>query len=162
MSADIQIHELTGAGSGVNKTSGTVRFKSVVSTAVDTSNALTIPSSGTTYSYLKELQFNFNTAPTTNIQNLKAYSGGVNFGTGVTLNYDTTNAYGAPFNTDLGGTDFFTKLSGSPIALDSINTGPFTGTGYKGDVLRLQLAVISTATAGLLSAKTATFTYDEA
>ncbi len=162
MAASVQIQELTGAGAGVDKTSGTVRFKSVVSTAVDTSNAITIPTSGTTYSYLKNLQFNFQTGPATNIQNLRAYSAGVNFGTGVTLNYDTTNAFATPFNTQLTGTDFFSKTSGSPIALDTTNAGPFTGTGYKGDVLRLQLAVVNTASAGLLSAKTATFTYDEA
>lgn len=161
MSANVQIQELTSPGVGVDKTSGVVRFKSVISTAVDTSNAVTIPLSGTTYSYLKNIQFNLQTAPVTNIQNLRAYSAGVNFGTGVALNYDTTSSFSVPFNTALGGSDFFASNSGSPIHLDTINTGPFTGTGYRGDVLRLQLAVTNLATVGFLSAKTATFSYDE-
>lgn len=161
MSAIVQIQELTSSVTGVDKTSGTVRFKNIINTNVDTSNAIAIPTSGVNYSYIKELQFNFQTGPTTNIQNLRAYSAGVNFGSGVTLNYDTTNAFGSQFNTNLGGADFFGTNSGSPVHLDTTNTGPFTGTGYKGDILRLQLVVGTLASPGLLSSKTATFTYDE-
>lgn len=160
MSATVHIKELTGVGSGVSKDGSTVRFKSVDNTVVDTSNAITIPSSGTAYSYTKELQFEFDTPPATNIQNLRAYSDGTN-PSGCVINYDTTNAFGTNFNTNLGGSDFHLTSSGSPIHLDTLNPGPFTGTGYKGDILRLQLAVSSSASAGLVSPRTATFTYDE-
>jgi hypothetical protein len=162
MAANVQIHEIVSASAGVDKTSSTIRFKAADTTSVDTSNGVVIPSSGTTYSFTKQLRFNFNTAPVTNIQNLRAYSaGGAGFGTGVGVNYDTTNVFGSNFSVSLGGTSFFTKTSGSPIVLDTTNVGPFTGTGYKGDILRLQMNLISTATAGLLAAQTATFTYDE-
>lgn len=162
MAADVQIHEMTGASAGVNKTSSTVRFKSADETSVDTNNRLQIPSSGTSYSYTKTLRFYFATAPSVDIQNLRAYSDGANsFGTGIGVQYTTSGSWAANVNTDIAGTDLFTKTSASPIDMDTINPGPHTGTGYKGDFLRLQMTVASTASPGTLTAETLTFAYDE-
>lgn len=161
MSAIIQIQELTSSTSGIDKTSSTVRFKSVDITTVDTSNAITIPTTGINYSFTKQLQFYFVNGPATNIQNLRAYSDGTNFATGVNVNYDTTNSFGTNFNTNLGGSSFVAKTSSSPIALDTTNTGPFTGTGLRGDILRLQMNVGTTASSGLINPRTASFSYDE-
>ena len=162
MSATVQIHEMTGAAAGTDKTSGTVRFKSADNTTVDTNDRLQVPSSGTNYSYTKQLKFYVASGTYTDIQNLRAYSDGANnFGTGVSVYHDTTNAFGTNFNTNLGGTDIFTKTSGSPVDLDTTNAGPHTSTGYKGDILRLQMRVADTATPGVLSAETLTFAYDE-
>lgn len=162
MAATVQIHEMTGTSAGVDKTSGTVRFKSADETSVDSNNRLQIPGSGTIYSYTKHLRFNFQTAPQTDIQNLRAYSDGANnFGTGVGVQYDVNAGFTTNVNTNIVGTDLFTKTSGSPIDVDANNTGPHTGTGYKGDFLRLQMSVASTASPGSLTGETVTFAYDE-
>lgn len=162
MPADVQIHELTGSSSGVDKSGGTVRFKSADETTVNTENRMTIPPSGVNYSYTKQNQFYFNTAPDVDIQNLRAYSdGGDGWGAEFTFQFDVLAAFSSNVNSDIAGTDIFTKDSNSPIDLDSNNTGPHTGTGYKGDILRTQLAVTSSATQGQLAAETITFAYDE-
>jgi hypothetical protein len=162
MAATVQIHEMTGASTGVDKTSGTVRFKSADETTVDTNNRIQIPPSGTTYSYTKTLRFYFDSAPSVDIQNLRAYSDGSSgFGTGIGVQYDTSGSWAANINTNISGTDLFTKTSGSPIDLDVTNTGPHTGTGYKGDFLRLQMTVADTASPGSLTPETLTFAYDE-
>jgi hypothetical protein len=160
--ATVQIHEMTGTTTGVDKTSGTVRFKSADETSVDTNNRVQIPGSGTTYSYTKMLRFYFSTGPSTDITNLRAYSDGSNgFGTGVGVQYTSTGSWAANVNTNISGTDLFTKTSGAVIDLDVTNTGPHTSTGYKGDFLRLQLTVADTAGPGQLTAETLTFAYDE-
>lgn len=162
MAATVQIHEMTGTSTGVDKTSGTVRFKSADETAVDTNNRLTVPAAGTNYSYTKQLRFYFSTGPSVDIQNLRAYSDGSNgFGTGVGLNYTLSGSFAANINTNISGTDIFSKTSGSPIDLDATNTGPHSSTGYKGDFLRTQITVASTASPGTLTAETLTFAYDE-
>jgi hypothetical protein len=162
MAADVKIYEMTGASAGVDKTSGTVRFKSVDETSVDTANRLQIPAAGSIYSYTKQLRFYFNTGPSVDIQNLRAYSdGGNSFGPGIGVQYDLGGSFAANINTNIAGTDLFTKTSGSPIDLDAINTGPHSGTGYKGDFLRCQMTVASTASPGTLTAETLTFAYDE-
>lgn len=163
MAATVQIHEMTALSTGVDKTSGTVRFKTANETSVDTSNRLQVPAAGTNYSYTKQLRFYFSTGPSVDIQNLRAYTDGSNtFGTGIGVQYDNQgNTFSANVNTNISGTDLFTKNSGSPIDLDVTNTGPHTGTGYKGDLLRLQMTVASTASPGTLTAETLTFAYDE-
>lgn len=162
MAADVQIHEMTGAAAGVDKTGGTVRFKSADETAADTNNRLAIPASGETRSYTKQLRFYLNSAPAVDIINLRAYSDGANgFGTGVSVEYDVQGAFVANVQSDIGGADLFGKVSGDPIDLDAINTGPHTGTGYKGDFLRLQMVIADTASPGVLVAEDLTFSYDE-
>lgn len=158
MAATVQIHEMTSASTGVDKTNGTVRFKSADETTVDTNNRLQIPGSGNTYSYTKQLQFYFATAPSVDIQNLKAYSSGTNPWTGVTVQYDVQTGFSTNVNTDIAGTDLFTATSAAPIDL---GVGPHTGTGYKGNILRLQMVVSSTASSGTLTAETLTLSYDE-
>ena len=169
MAAVVQIHEMTtNATTGVDKTSGTVRFKSVASTtstAVDASNPIVIPGAGSVYSYVKKLRLYMETAPGTNITNLRWYTDGANgFGTGVTAtakNIGTT--FGTHYTTQMsGGADLFGYTSGSPLDGDGTDTGPFTADNtYFGDIIELQLAVASTATNGALSAETVTVAYDE-
>ena len=162
MAADVQIHEMTGNSAGVNKTSGTVRFKSANETSVDANNRLQIPASGTTYSYTKQLRFYFNTAPSVDIRNLRAYTDGTNnFGTDVGVQYTLSSAFSANVNTNISGTNIFTKTAGSPISMDALNTGPHTSTGYKGDFLRIQMSITSSSVPGQLTAETLTFAYDE-
>lgn len=165
MSATIQIHEMTAAAAGVDKTAGTIRFKAADNTTVDTSDRLQVPAAGTIYSYTKHARFYFQSAPAVDIQNLRCYSdGNNNFGTGIGVQYDIPAGGLGTFpnvNTNIAGTDLFTKTQGSPVDLDAINTGPHTSTGYKGDHIRMQMSVASTANSGQLTAETLTFAYDE-
>jgi hypothetical protein len=165
MPATVQIHEMTAAAAGVDKTSGTIRFKAANDQTVDTNDRLQIPGAGSIYSYTKHVRFYFSSGPSVDIQNLRAYTDGSNtFGTGVTVGYDIPAAGLGTFPniaTNISGTDLFTKTSGAPIDMDGINTGPHTGTGYKGDHVRMQMAVASTAYPGALAAETMTFAYDE-
>lgn len=162
MAASVQIHEMTGTSTGVDKTTGTVRFKTAEETTVDSNNRLQVPAAGTNYSYTKLLRFYFVSGPSVDITNLRAYSDGTNtFGTGIGVQYTLLGTWSANINTNISGTDVFTKTSGAVIDLDVTNTGPHTGTGYKGDYLRLQMTVASTANPGTLTAETLTFAYDE-
>lgn len=162
MAATVQIHEMSALSTGVDKTSSTVRFKSADENTVDTTNRLQIPAAATDYSYTKQLRFYFSVGPSVDITNLRAYTDGANgFGTGVTVEYDLSGTWSANVDTDITGTDLFTATSGSPADLDAINTGPHTSTGYKGDLLRMQMHVASTASPGTLTAETLTFAYDE-
>jgi len=168
MAATVQIHEMTAAGAGVDKTSGTLRFKSADDQTVDSSNRIQIPGAGSVYSYTKHIRFYFSTGPSVDIQNLRCYSdGGNGLGTGVGLQYDIPGGGLGTFPniaTNIAGTDIFTKTAGNPptsVDMDAINTGPHTSTGYKGDHVRMQMSVSSAATQGLTPSETITCAYDE-
>jgi hypothetical protein len=171
MPATIQIHELTAnATTGVNKTSGTVRFKNVASTdstAVDANDPIPIPATGTIYSFVKKLRAYMAAPPDTNVTTLRWYSDGNNgFGTGITAtakNLGTT--FGAHYNTQMsGGADLFSYTSGSPLSGVATDTGPFlpaANATYIGDIIELQMAVASTASSGAKSAETLNLAYSE-
>lgn len=171
MSATIQIHEMTtDANTGVNKTSGTVRFKAVASTsstAADANNPLVIPAEGTAYSYVKKLRPYMEAPPNTNITNLRWYTDGNNgFGTGVSVNAKNLGTtFGTHYATAMsGGSDLFGYTSGSPLDGDGTDTSPFVPADdntYIGDIIELQMSVASTASSGALSAETLTLAYDE-
>lgn len=163
MAATVQIHEITATDTGVDKTSGTVRFKSADETTVDTTNRITIPVAGSDYSYTKQLRLYISVAPDVDISNAQAYSDGVNgFGTGIGVEYDTHTAFQTQTDSTISGTDLFSATSGAAVDMDAYNdTVSKTDTGYYADVLRLQMTVASTASVGTLTPETLTFSYDE-
>lgn len=166
MAATILIHEMSDATTGVDKTSGTVRFKSADENTVDSNNRLTVPGAGTIYSFTKQLRLRMTVAPDVDVSNPRAYSDGANgFGTGIGVQYDNQGVtFATQVNTDIAGADFFTATSGSPIDMDTVDTGPFTVSDLNthiGDILRLQMSVASTASNGQLTPETLTFAYDE-
>lgn len=164
MAATVKIYELTASRAGVDKTSGTVRFKNVNSTIVDSNDRLQVPSSGTNYSFTKQLRLYVATAPSVDLQNLAAYSDySNNFGTGIGVQYDTAaTMFKTPASADISGTDLFTSGPSTPIDLDdALASTEFLGTGFKGEILRLQMSVASLANPGQLTAETLTFSYDE-
>ena len=166
MAATVQIHEMTAAAAGVDKTSGTIRFKAADNTTVDTNDRLQIPApTATIYSYTKHARFYFQSGPSVDIQNLRCYSGGGSpFGDYIGVQYDLPAGGLGTFpniNTNISGTNLFSKTVGSPIDLDAINAGPHTGTGYKGDHIRMQMSVTDAASPGQLTPETLTFAYDE-
>jgi len=162
MAATVQIHEMSATATGTDKTAGNIRFKAADNATADANDRLQIPAAASIYSYTKYLRAYVSSAPSVDISNLRCYSDGSNdYGVGIGIQYDLAGTFSANINTDIGGTDFFTKTAGSPIDMDAINTGPFTSTGYKGDLIRLQMSVASTASPGLTSNEAITLAYDE-
>ena len=171
MAATIDIYELSATLSGTSKTSGTVRFKLADNTTVDSVNPITIPSSGVTGSYRKQLRMYCATAPSTYIENFQMYSDGANsFTQGITVNasnYSSSLADGGAFVTNsttavTGSVDLFSLIDGASMDLDAIHTASVTATGFFGDIAILQMVVDTTATSGTKAAETPlTFSYDE-
>lgn len=168
MAATIQIHEMTiNADTGVDKTSGTVRFKAANNTTVDTNDPLVVPGAGSDYSYTKLLRLYMEAPPASSISNIRWYTDGANgFGTGITVTIKNLGVtYAAQFDTlQSGGTDIFTYTSGSPLNGDGTDAGPFVpgdDNTHIGDLLEAQMAVASTASNGVLTAETLTAAWDE-
>jgi hypothetical protein len=173
MAATVQVHELNGAGeTATDKTSGTIRFKMADDSIANLSDPLVVPGAGTAYSYQKFLRFYVSGGTYTQISNLRLYTDGSNgFGTGCKLWVKTAAAYATPAipstsndPPQLSGVnmvDAFTYTSGSPLDLDALNAGPFTGNGYKGDYAVLVYEVEPTASQGLKPAETITIAFDE-
>lgn len=167
MPANIQIHEMSALATGVDKTSGVVRFKAADNATVDSADPLVIPAADSIYSYTKKLRLYMESPPSVNISNLRAYSDGNNGmgeGVGITVkNLGVT--WGDNFNTaQSGGADLFGKTSGSPLDIDVTDSGEFLparDNTYIGDLIELQMSVASTATQGAISGETLTFAYDE-
>ncbi len=167
MAAIVDIREFNGAGAtATTKTSGTIRFKAADDANVDLNDPIVRPGSGSVFSYEKALRLRIGgTGPTGSITSPRAFSDGFNgFGTGVTMESGVTGAYVQPVNTDsaLATTDFFSFSSGSPLAMDANNPGPYSGTNVDiADFLYLQAEVASTAAPGLTPTETLTIAYDE-
>lgn len=167
MAATIEIHEMSDADTGTDKTSGSVRFKDADDATVDVNNPLQVPTGATIYSYTKKLRAYMEAPPDTNISNLRWYSdGGNGFGTGIGV---TAKNIGVTFGTQFktaqsGGSDLFGYTSGSPLDGDGTDAGPFVPAdddSYIGDIIELQMSVANTAANGALSAETLTLAYDE-
>jgi hypothetical protein len=162
MAATVQIVQKNGAGgTATDVTSGTVRFKNADDANVDLNNPMVKPNSGTDYSFEKWLRFKVTGGSYSQITNIKAYSDGANgLGTGIGLYAKAVTAYAPPAEATAttGYTDFFSYDSGSPLTL---GTGPYTGTGEKGDHLVMILTVGSTASGGVTPSEVLNISWDE-
>lgn len=162
MAAIVEIREKNGAGeTPTTKTSSTIRFKDADDSNIDLNNPIVRPGAGSVRSYEKALRLYIGvTGPTGSITSPRAFSDGANgFGTGITMLAGAKGTYSQPVNTSsaTATTDFFTYTSGSPLALDTTNTGPFSGTSLDiGDYLYMQAQVASTAGPGLTPTETLT------
>lgn len=166
MVATVQIHEMTGTSTGVDKTSGTIRFKSSDNTTVDTNNRLQIPAAGDNYSYTKNLRAYMEAPPDTDIQDLEWYSDGSSgFGTGVAVSVKAVGTFTTNVDAQMtGGSDLFGYTSGSPLDGDGNNAGPFDSGDddtYIGDIILMQMIVSSTATPKTLTPENWTLSYTE-
>lgn len=163
-----------------------LRFKTADDATIDSVNPVPIPSSGTNYSYSKHIYLYCDTAPDTQVDNIKFYTDGTGFGTGITLmvgdEFPTHNnasdagyevATGTAGTTGdevvaahaglTGSTDAFTFTSGSPLSGPTISedSNIINAIGESTNYLVLQLNVASTASPGNKSNETLTFQYDE-
>ena len=162
-----------------------IRFKTADDATIDTNNPIPIPAAGTKYSYWKQIYLYCDTAPSTKVDNVKLYSDGGGFGTGITVKVGdetpTKNsgsnagyevATGTPGDTGdemvaahaglTGSTDLFTYTSVSPKTVSiSETSSQIDAIGETTNYVILQMEVISTASPGDLANETITFQYDE-
>lgn len=159
-----------------------VRFKYADDALIDSNDPIPIPAAGTKYSRWKSIYMKCTGAPNTQVDNIKFYTDGGNFGTGITVrvgqqfptkNSGTSSGYrvATPVDTAIlnnyagitSVADAFSFTSGSPLSGPSITeAGSIINainetTGY----LILQMEVISTASPGNLADETYTLQYDE-
>ena len=155
---------------GTDKTSGTIRFKNADNSTVDSSDPITIPSSGSICSYSKQVRLYCSATPDQYCDNFQMYSDGSNGWTGVTVlasNYSASLTAGGAFVSNATpiirtATNIFTYTSGAALNMDAVHTASVnTATGYFGDIVILQMKVKSTASSGQLTSETLTFSYDE-
>jgi hypothetical protein len=162
-----------------------IRFKTNDDATIDTNNPIPIPAAGTNYSYWKQIYLYCDVAPSSYINNIKFYTDGGGFGTGIavkvgdetpTKNSGSDGGYevatGTPGSTgdemvaahaDLtGSTDVFTYTSGAPKTVSiSEGSSQIDFAGETSDYVILQMEVGSTASPGNLTDETFTFKYDE-
>jgi len=179
MAATMKVYAHTGSGpSDVNTDvlgPPNVRLKTADDTTIDTNNPIPIPASGHKYSYWKAVTLWANTSPAGKIDNIKLYTDGGGFGTGITtyVGVQTTATYvqatGTPGDTGdemvasnaqiSSRTDVFTYTSGAVFAVTGSISNPTTG--RTSNYVVLQMAVADTASPGDLANETFTFRYDE-
>ena len=175
IAATVLIRRLTSTGpTATDITSINTRANAADShSTADTSSPITIPSSGTNYSYWVVTRLDCTVLPATSISNLKWYTdGGNGLGTGVACNVNTASGYVQATGSTGNGTQLttgnyatlagspsnaFAYTSGSPLSV----TGSTSTTGQFGDRVVYQMAISSTASPGPTGSETFTWSYDE-
>lgn len=187
MAATVVINRHTGTatGSPANGTtltdiSGGTRLSYSDSPSPGTSNPIPIPAAGTNRSWWASTRLSATTTPTTAIQNIKWFSDGTSFGTGLVCMGQTaaaatgytqaTGSGGAGTSGTILNTTNYTALSAATVDVTTLTSGSpksVTGsisnpsTGNFGDFFVFQLEVGTTASVGLTTARTFTWQYDE-
>lgn len=156
------------------------RFKDADNGTIDLLNPLVIPGAGTIRSRWKHFYIEVTTAPDTQIDNLKIYSDGTGFGTGIAVdagNETPVNTAAADGGYDVSDvsdelmtnhvditavTDFFTFTAGAPKSVSISEAGSILDAVLEeSDYVILQMLVSNTASPGDLADETFTFEYDE-
>jgi len=163
-----------------------IRFKTADDATIDTANPILVPSSGTRYSYWKQIYLYCADPDDNTIDNVRFYSdGAIGFGTGVTLmvggqtpvkNSGADTGYEVATGTEgTTGDEMVAAHAGlttSVSAATLTSVAPLTVSiseagnvidlaGETSNYVILQVNVTSTASAGLTSSETLTFQYDE-
>lgn len=162
-----------------------LRFKTNDNATIDNQDPIPIPTSGSVDSYWKHVYLKCTGGTFTQIDNVKFYTDGSGFGTGITTNVGnqlpTKNSgsdAGYEVATGTAGSsgdemvashtgisaksDAFGKTSGSPMTVSISESGSLIdATNETTNYLVFQMNVASTAGPGNLSDETWTFQYDE-
>lgn len=156
-----------------------LRFKQADDPTIDANDPMPIPAAGSEYSRWKQIYLKCSTAPSTKVDNVKFYTDGGGFGTGITVNvgdgaqvhnsgattgYDVSDANETMTNhTDVAAvTDAFSFTSGAPRTCTiSEATSQIDAIDETTDYLVLQMIVDNTASPGDLANETFTWQYDE-
>jgi len=165
---------------GSSETVTNLRFNAEDTNNQDLLSPLIIPSSGTIFSFWKQIYLDCTVAPDTQVDNVQIYTDGtLGWGTGVTVQvgdqdplhsstvttgYDLADTQETMTNhTDITSeTSLFTFTSGSSRAV-SISETSFiiNAAGETTNYIVLQTNVASTATTGTKATETITWQYDE-
>ena len=157
-----------------------LRFKQADNATIDANDPMPIPAAGNEYSRWKQIYLKCATAPDTQVDNIRFFTDGGGFGTGITVNaadefpvknsgadtgYDVSDAdVVMTTHTDITAvTDAFTFTSGSPLSGPTISEAGsvINAIGETTNYLVLQMVVASTASPGDLANETFTLRYDE-
>lgn len=176
MAATVIINRLTGAGPSLTAitTINTRCNAEDAHSVAGTTNPITVPTSGTNYSYWCVTRLQCTVAPTTLINNLKWYTDGTNsFGTGVTLSVGTATGYTQASGTagttgivlsagnyatwTLGNANAFTYTSASPLSV----TGSTSTAVEFGDRVVFQFNIATTAAPGATPQENLNWRWDE-
>jgi len=161
----------------------TLKFKNADDATIDSNNKLTVPASTTIYSFFKQIFLKCTAnADVHTINNVKIYSdGGNSLGTGVDCNvalqfpvhnstptttgYDlATAAHMTTDHTDVTTeASIFNYASGTGLAVSISESGSvINATNETTNYVVLQISVASTASPGVTTTETGTWSYDEA
>ncbi len=161
-----------------------LRFKQADNATIDSVNPVPIPAAGTNYSYWKQIYLKCSVAPATQVNNVRFYTDGTGFGTGITLNvglqfpvhnsgattgYDVADVAGDMITDANKHTDLTTKANAFGYTSGATLTGPTISeagslinlANETTNYLVLQIAVGTTAGSGDKTDETLTFIYDE-
>lgn len=169
MAATYQVDVYHGAGpsSGAWPAGGRFHRADTDPTTDGSTTFIPIPTSGTNYSWRKSFKLNVTVAPVGTVANLRFFSDGVSWGTGVTAyamakaSYTQATSADNTALFDVSAVNLTTYTSASPL---TINAGTVltatTGVGTQ-DYLVIQVGGGTTATAGTTTARTLTYRVDE-
>lgn len=161
MAATIDLVCCTSTDAGTENSISDIMFRSNDSHLTDKNNPITIPASGTNYSYEKWLRWECTAAPDTQCTNFEFWGPDSTPGTGLTIYAGTTDTGVTPTDSDSS----VATTQQDTNYYDSSNTlsisGTLTSVGNKTDYLVLQLDVADTASQGDMSTQTMNYAYDE-
>ncbi len=163
MAATTTIKSYHGSTGATTADVTAARFKLADNDTADTNNRIPIPASGTNYSYVKHFALNCSTSPSSLIDTVQAYGDG-GLATGVQM-FMQDHAYTDPTSqttTALGSwtNNYTTYTSSAPLSLAGSISNPSTGK-IQTNYLQMQMGIISTASAGVMSSETLTISYLE-
>jgi len=157
-----------------------IRFKQADDATIDSSDPVPIPAAGTNYSYWKHVYLYCATAPDTQVNNVKLYTDGGGFGTGITTyvgdemptknsgsdaGYEVADSAVTMVSNHTGisaQTDLFSYTSGSSKTISISETSSIIDAiGETTNYVVLQVVVVSTASVGDKTDETITYVYDE-
>jgi len=158
----------------------TLRFKQADDPTIDSASPMPITAATTEFSRWKQIYLLCDTAPDTQVDNIRFFTDGGGFGTGITVKvgdqfplhsaavetgYDVSDANEVMTNhTDISASsDAFGFTTGAPLSGPTISEAGsiINATGETTNYLVLQMEVIDTASPGNLTDETFTFRYDE-
>jgi len=157
-----------------------IRFKYADNNTIDNADPIPIPPSGTNRGRWKHIYLKCSVAPDTQIDNMKVYTDGAGFGTGITVlvgdgTQTKTSASSAGYDpsdvadevltghdTITTTTDVFTYTSGAPRTVSISETSNIIDAiNETTDYIVLSMEVINTASPGDLTDENLTYEYDE-
>ncbi|HJS83612.1 MAG TPA: hypothetical protein VJ742_12335 [Nitrososphaera sp.] len=176
MAATVIINRLTGSGPTKTAiTNGNTRLSYSDAASPGTNDPVVVPTSGTNRSWWATTRLECTAAPSNLINNIKWYSDGSSFGTGLTCVGNTSTGYtqatgsgGAGTSGTTLNTTNYSTLAGAPADVTTHTSGSpksvsgSTSTAQEfGDRFVFQLEVTSTASPGTTTARTFTWQFDE-